>query len=84
MNIAGNNWSNIALDEAHEMTVNKDVKEVMGVGNMSGIEARISYMPYRASVMHNLNSQLSLTKQQHQSDDYGKLFEDIEKHPVTF
>ena len=80
MNIAGNNWSSIALDETHEMTVNKDVKEVMSVGSMGGIANRMHYMPYRASMIHNIGSQLVTYKFQQQSDDYGKLFEDTEKN----
>ena len=84
MSISGNNWSYIALDEAHEMTVNKDVKEVMSVGSMSGIASRMCYMPYRATLIKNLCDQLFVSKPQIQSDDYGKLFEDTETNIKSY
>lgn len=79
MNIAGlSNWSNVALDETHEMTINKDVKEVMSIGSMTGITNKIHYMPFRANLLQNFCTQLIIARDNQQSDNYGKLFEDNE------
>ena len=57
--IRGNTWSSVALDESHEMCINKDVKA--GISRLSDdyISKVVPYLPYRAEFVKNFRSQLS-------------------------
>ena len=46
--IKGNNWSSVALDESHEMCINKDVKAAISKLSDDYISKIVQYLPYRA------------------------------------
>ena len=79
MSLAGNNWSHVGLDETHEMTVNKDVKQLMKTDNMSKITGCVKYLPFRAHMHRNLLLQLQPnTVQAVQQEDSAAYFKDTE------
>ena len=58
--IKGNTWSSVALDENHEMCINKDVKAAISKLSGDHISKIVSYLPYRAKSLKNFRSQLEV------------------------
>ena len=58
--IKGNTWSSVALDESHEMCINKDVKAAISKLSDDYISKIVSYLPYRAKSLKNFRSQLEV------------------------
>ena len=58
--IKGNTWSSVALDESHEMCINKDVKAAISKLSDDYISKIVSYLPYRAKSLKNFQSQLEV------------------------
>ena len=58
VSITGRSWSSVAIDEAHEMCINKACKTSI-VHPSKDLMNRISgYLPYRSKCMENLKKQL--------------------------
>ena len=66
--IKGIPFANVALDEAHEMTINKDIKSVISRPDQSYIKPMTHYLPYRAKLMLNFRQEIGLP----QEDAYHK------------
>ena len=58
--IKGNTWSSVALDEIHEMCINKDVKAAIAKLSDDYISKVVHYLPYRAESLKNFQSQLGV------------------------
>ncbi len=54
----GNNWSLVTLDEAHEMGINRDVKDDITSLYPEWFETKVNYLPVRAKIQRNLHRQL--------------------------
>lgn len=50
MNLSARPWSSIFLDENHETTINKDVKDVVSSLSAISISGKMHYLPYRAGI----------------------------------
>ena len=50
-------WKSVALDEAHEMMINKDCKMAVIHPNKEFVRRMARYFPFRSKVMHNFNTQ---------------------------
>ena len=53
-NLNGNNWSSVALDEAHEMTINREVKNAITAPTIELFQLKAHYLPYRTKLLKNL------------------------------
>ena len=53
-------WSSVALDENHEMCINKDVKAAISKVTWDFIARITPYLPYRAKTLKNFRSELGL------------------------
>ena len=74
-----NKWSSVALDESHEMCVNKDVKAAISKVTEDFIARITPYLPYRAKTLKNFRSELgflSLEKSNSFLDHSDKLTEE--------
>ena len=56
--IKDNTWSSVALDEIHEMCINKDVKAAIAKLSDDYISKVMQYLPYRAKSLKNFQFQL--------------------------
>ncbi|XP_035680555.1 uncharacterized protein LOC118418656 isoform X2 [Branchiostoma floridae] len=52
------NYSNVALDESHEMLINRDTKEVITGPNKFVIEDLVLFLPYRAKLIKQVKKQI--------------------------
>ncbi|XP_071951903.1 uncharacterized protein [Antedon mediterranea] len=57
--ITGDNWSCVALDEAHEMVINKNVKMALTTTGTEGLSKLVHYLPHRTRSVCNLSLQMS-------------------------
>ena len=84
-NITGTNWSSIALDEMHEMTINKDIKVAFTTPTVSNVKLKLIYLPYRTmvhkSVMQQLNPGRYKLKQKEDSKQFNK---DLESNIMVY
>ncbi len=84
-NITGSNWSSIALDEMHEMTINKDIKVAFTTPSESNVKAKLLYLPYRSmahkSIMTQLNPRHYERKQKEDSKQFNK---DLESNIIVY
>ncbi len=58
INISGRPWHSVAVDEAHEMLVNKDCKTSIVRPSPDYINRVAQYIPYRAKCIQNMKLQL--------------------------
>ncbi|CAH1775834.1 unnamed protein product, partial [Owenia fusiformis] len=58
VSLKGTNYASVGLDEAHEMTINKEVKEVLFRINPHTIGAITDYITTSADIVQNLNVNL--------------------------
>ena len=58
--IKDNTWSSVALDESHEMCINKDVKAAISRISDDYISKVVPYLPYRAEFVKNFPFQSSV------------------------
>ena len=56
--LSGRPWHSVALDEAHEMKINKECKTSIVHPSKDYIQRVASYIPYRAKCLENLKGQL--------------------------
>jgi hypothetical protein len=68
--ILGQSGHCVAVDECHEMVINRETKEALKSVEKSALASLALYLPYRAKVLHHFNEQLQIAK----SDDpnYGE------------
>ena len=59
VNVKGRQWHAIALDEAHEMLINRKCKASIGRPSADFIQRRVPYLAYCAKTLDNLTTQLS-------------------------
>ena len=58
VSLSGKQWHSVAVDEAHEMKINKECKTSIIQPSQDYINRIASYIPYRAKCMENLREQL--------------------------
>jgi hypothetical protein len=58
VNIRGNAWHSVGIDEAHEMLINKSSKTAIVKPNPDYISRVAHYLPHRTAALENLTSQL--------------------------
>lgn len=59
MNITGQAWHSVGIDEAHEMLVNRDCKSAVVHPNKEFISRMALYFPYRSKLMQNFKKQVN-------------------------
>ncbi len=64
-NVSGNSFHSVALDEAHEMLVNKDLKTTVVRPTKEYIDRIIHYYPVRAQALKTLKQQVLLDGLEH-------------------
>jgi hypothetical protein len=57
-NLSGKPWSSIFLDENHETTINKDVKQVVSSLSSLSINGKLHYLPYRAKLQKQFSENI--------------------------
>ena len=60
VSLTANPWHSVALDEAHEMKINKECKISMVRLSEDYIKRIAGYIPYRAKCMENLRQELAI------------------------
>ena len=58
--VRGNTWSSVALDESHEICINKDVKAAISRLSDDYKSKMVLYLSYRTEFLKNFRSQLSV------------------------
>lgn len=58
VSITGRKTQCVALDEAQEMLINKEVKMAMNANDMEGLSRLVHYLPYRWKITKNKSSQV--------------------------
>ena len=58
VSLSGKQWHSVAVDEAHEMKINKECKMSIVQPSQDYISRTANYIPYRAECMENLREQL--------------------------
>jgi hypothetical protein len=56
MNLTGTPWSSLFLDETHEATINKEIKEVVSSLSAMSLKHKMHYLPPRASIFKHFMS----------------------------
>ena len=84
-NITGTNWSSIALDEMHEMTINKDIKVAFTTPTVSNVKLKLIYLPYRTMVHKSDMQQLNPGRYKLQQKEDSKQFnKDLESNIMVY
>ena len=65
VSITGRSWHSVAVDEAHEMLVNKDLKQAIVRPSREYLTRLATFFPYRSKALHNLQEQLFPESQVH-------------------
>ena len=58
MSITGRCWHSVAVDEAHKMLVNKDLKQAIVRPSKEYLTQMATFFSYRSQALHNLQEQL--------------------------
>ena len=58
VSLKGTPFASLALDEAHESTINRDVKMSITNGDQDNIATLVKYLPFRAGLLDNFKFQL--------------------------
>ena len=66
MNILGKPWHSVAIDESHQMLINKDCKTSVVRPLPDYINRLAHFIPYRSKAVNNFQSQLFPTKKDQQ------------------
>ena len=61
--ITGRPWHLVALDELHEMLINKDCKDAVIHPTKEFISRQSLYFPFRSAVLHNIKEQVQLSSE---------------------
>ena len=61
MNLTGKPWSNVFLDENHETTINKDVKEVVSSLSSFNINGKTQYLACRAKMLKQFHQNIQVS-----------------------
>ena len=71
---SGKKWSNVFLDEAHESTINKDVKEVVTSASPFSISNKMHYLPFRANLVKQFlkNTRVASSKVSVSQDSFSE------------
>ncbi|XP_066282530.1 uncharacterized protein [Branchiostoma lanceolatum] len=56
--LKGTAFSDVALDECHEMTINKDLKDAISNPDPNRINQLALFLPFRAEILRNVKSQI--------------------------
>ena len=65
LNISGRSWHSVAIDEGHEMLINKECKGSLTKPSHDYINRIAHYIPYRTKALENLKQQI-FPEQHHQ------------------
>ena len=58
VSIKGRSWHSVAIDEAHEMLINKSCKQSVTKPNADNINRIAKYLPYRSKLLEKINLEL--------------------------
>ena len=58
VSVCGRTWHSVAIDEAHEMLINKQCKTSLSRPTQDYINRVAHYIPYRTKALENLRHQL--------------------------
>ena len=58
VSISGREWYSVAIDEAHEMLINRGCKSSLVKPTPDHIDRMASYLPYRSKVLENLKHEI--------------------------
>ncbi len=58
VSLRGRSGHSVAIDEAHEMAINKDIKTSIVRPSPEYISRVVNYLPHRAKILQNLETQL--------------------------
>ncbi len=84
-NITGSNWSSLALDEMHEMTINKDIKVAFTTPSENNVKAKLLYLPYRSMAHKSIMTQLNPGRhKQKQKEDSKQFNKDLETNIMVY
>ncbi|KAJ8047412.1 hypothetical protein HOLleu_06401 [Holothuria leucospilota] len=78
VSITGGNTQCVALDEAHEMAINKEVKMAMNATDIEGLSRLVHYLPYRSRVVKNISSQVYNPNSHSEYNDNAAMSKEVE------
>ena len=61
--ITGRPWHMVALDELHEMLINKDRKSAVIHPTIEFLSSQSLYFPFRSSVLRNIKEKLQINRE---------------------
>ena len=61
VSITGRPWHSVGLDEAHEMLINKDCKQLVVHPTKEFVNRQSLYFAFRSAVLHNTKRQLKIS-----------------------
>lgn len=67
MRLSSTDWRGVALDECHEMKINKDAKLALIRPSKENMQYTANYLPFRSKAMNDLKEQLFPEEQQHKT-----------------
>ena len=77
VSIKGRQWHSVAIDEAHEMMINKDLKSAIVRPNKEIMDRLSLYLGHRVKLLRNLQNHLNQT---HLDSDVEKTTQQREEH----
>ena len=72
--ITGKPWHSVAIDEAHEMMINKDLKSAVVRPSRENMNRMSLYLGHRMKLLHNLQTQVNQGLERDQLEDAGSIY----------
>ena len=72
--ITGRPWHSAAIDEAHKMMINKDLKSAVVRPSKENMNRTSMYLGHRMKLLHNLQDQVSQGLEKDQVDDVSSIY----------
>ena len=72
--ITGRPWHSVAIDEAHEMMINKDLKSAVVRPSRENMNRISLYLGHRMKLLHNLQTQVNQGQERDQLEDAGSIY----------
>ncbi|XP_066271079.1 uncharacterized protein [Branchiostoma lanceolatum] len=77
------NYSSVALDESHEMLINRDTKQLITGPNKFVIEDLVMYLPYRAKLIKQVKEQILVKSNNRTQTDLSPSIIEQERQNIT-